>query len=162
MDYATAAMGAALLASILKEAAWLLLALPRALLASCWTSLWGCAAADARTDAQCIFYEGTVYHCRERPVKNSFRCGPPPPGSVIQAAGGTGARFGAVQTTCKAVQLAHSFGSVFQAAWRLPLWRAAVQMQNSTSGTSVTALIVYKGRAGDPGMHRTVRLLCRR
>ena len=66
-----ALQGIALLYFVVKTSITVVLSLPAALL-QCW---WSSSAQGALSDEStgCVFYEGSVWHERTRPVHNTFR-----------------------------------------------------------------------------------------
>ncbi len=77
MDTTILAMGTSLLWSLLWATTVAIVQLPRAVIASALSTLWGDAGPSKPKQGYCTFYEGEVYHERKRPVRNEFRQEPP-------------------------------------------------------------------------------------
>ena len=70
-DFVLVAQGLALLAFLAKSTAACLLHLPLAVLRCCLSSL--SKSAGDENNRGCTFFEGNVFHERQKPVHNSFR-----------------------------------------------------------------------------------------
>lgn len=72
MDITVAAQGISLLLFFIRTSITALLYLPYAIL-QCLTSQKAPATQEQDGDGSCVFYEGTVYHVRRKPIHNAFR-----------------------------------------------------------------------------------------
>ena len=71
LDFVMVAQALALLAFLAKSTAAFLLHLPLAVLRCCSISF--SKRAGVKNSRGCTFFEGTVFHERQKPVPNSFR-----------------------------------------------------------------------------------------
>ncbi|CAL8469053.1 g8594 [Coccomyxa elongata] len=72
MDLTIAAQGVSLLLFFIRTSITAVLYLPYAIL-KCLTSQKAPATQEQDGDGSCVFYEGTVYHVRRKPIHNAFR-----------------------------------------------------------------------------------------